>query len=83
MLRKLAIVALVLAFTALPLWAEEVSGKIQKMDTTDRSIELEDGTKLWLADSVSADQLKEGATVKASYEEKDGKKVVSKIEVSP
>jgi hypothetical protein len=83
MLRKLAIVTLVLAFTALPLWAEEVSGKIQKMDTTDRSIVLEDGTKLWLADSVSTDQLKEGATVKASYEEKDGKKVVSKIEVSP
>jgi hypothetical protein len=83
MLRKLAIVALVLTFTALPLWAEEVSGKIQKMDTTDRSIVLEDGTQLWLAESVSTDQLKEGATVKASYEEKDGKKVVTKIEVSP
>jgi hypothetical protein len=82
MLRKLAIVALMLAFTAVPLWAEEVSGKIQKMDPGDRSIVLEDGTQLWLAESVSTDQLKEGATVKASYEEKDGKKVVTAIEIS-
>jgi len=81
MLRKLAIVALVLAMTT-PLWAEEVSGKIQKVDTGDRSIVLEDGTQLWLAESVSADVLKEGATVKASYEEKDGKKVVTEIQVS-
>jgi ferric-dicitrate binding protein FerR (iron transport regulator) len=84
MLRKLAIVALVLVSMAVPLWAEEVSGKIQKMDTSDRSIVLEDGTQLWLAESVSvsADQLKEGVTVKASYEEKDGKKVVTAIEIS-
>ena len=57
-------------------------GKIQKVDTSDRSIVLEDGTQLWLAESVSADALKEGATVKASYEEKDGKKVVTEIQVS-
>lgn len=82
MLKKLAVGALLLAFTAAPLWAEEVSGKIQKIDTSDRSIVLEDGTQLWLAESVSADDLKEGATVKASYEEKDGKKVVTEIQVS-
>ena len=80
--KKLAIVALLLAFTATPLWADEVSGKIQKVDTSDRSIVLEDGTQLWLAESVSADDLKEGATVKASYEEKDGKKVITEIQVS-
>jgi Cu/Ag efflux protein CusF len=82
MVKKLAIVALFLAFTAAPLWAEEVSGKIQKVDTSDRSIVLEDGTQLWLAESVSAEDLKEGVTVKASYEEKDGKKVVTEIQVS-
>ena len=80
--KKLAIVTLVLAFAVSPLWAEEVSGKIQKVDTSDRSIVLEDGTQLWLAESVSADELQEGASVKASYEEKDGKKVVTQIEVS-
>jgi ferric-dicitrate binding protein FerR (iron transport regulator) len=82
MIRKLAIVTLALMLVAVPVWAEEVSGKIQKVDSADRSIVLEDGTQLWLAESVSADQLKEGATVKASYEEKDGKKVVTEIQVS-
>jgi len=82
MLRKLAIVALLLAFAAAPVWAEEISGKIQKVDTGDRSIVLEDGTQLWLGESVSADALQEGKTVKASYEEKDGKKVVTAIEVT-
>ncbi|HWC02424.1 MAG TPA: DUF1344 domain-containing protein [Methylomirabilota bacterium] len=82
MLRALTIVAMLLVFAAAPLWAEEVSGKIQKVDTNDRSIVLEDGTQLWLAESVSTDALKEGATVKASYEEKDGKKVVTEIQVS-
>jgi Cu/Ag efflux protein CusF len=83
MLRTLAVVAMLLALAAGPLWADEVSGKIQKVDTMERSIVLEDGTQLWLAESVSADALKEGATVKASYEEKDGKKVVTEIEVTP
>ena len=83
MLRKLAIVTLLLVLAAAaPVWAEEISGKIQKVDTSDRSIVLEDGTQLWLAESVSTDALHEGATVKASYEEKDGKKVVTQIEVS-
>jgi ferric-dicitrate binding protein FerR (iron transport regulator) len=83
MLRTLAVVAMLLALAAGPLWADEVSGKIQKVDTMERSIVLEDGTQLWLAESVSADALKEGATVKASYEEKDGKKVATEIEVTP
>jgi hypothetical protein len=85
MLKKVAIVVLVLAFaafTAMPLWAEEVSGKIQKVDPVERTIVLEDGTQLWLLEGVSADALQEGATVKASYEERDGKKVVTEIEVS-
>ena len=83
MLRKLAMIAVLVTFVAAPLWAEEVSGKIQKVDPADRSIVLEDGTQLWLAESVSTEMLKEGATVKASYEEKDGKKVVTKIDVAP
>lgn len=82
MRNKLAIIALALLFAALPAWAEEVTGKIQKVDTDDRNIVLEDGTQLWLGESVSGDQLREGTTIKASYEEKDGKKVVTQIEVS-
>jgi Cu/Ag efflux protein CusF len=82
MLKKLSIVALLLAFATAPAWAEEISGKIQKVDAGDRTIVLEDGTQLWLGDAVAAEALQEGATVKASYEEKDGKKVVTEIQVS-
>jgi Cu/Ag efflux protein CusF len=42
---------------------------------------LEDGTKVWVGESVSIDQLKEGSDVKASYEEKDGKNMATSIEM--
>ena len=61
--------------------AGEVTGKIQAVDSAERVITLEDGTKLWIAEGVSIDNLKEGARVKASYEERDGKNVVTTIEV--
>jgi hypothetical protein len=82
MLKMLAIAIALLVVAAAPVWAEEISGKIQKIDTAERTIVLEDGTQLWLGESMSADALQEGATVKASYEEKDGKKIVTAIEVS-
>jgi hypothetical protein len=62
--------------------AAEVEGKIQSMDTSDRAIVLDNGTKLWLAEGVDMEALKEGAQVKASYEERDGKNVVTDISVS-
>jgi hypothetical protein len=62
--------------------AAEVEGKIQSLDAGDRAIVLDDGTKLWLAEGVSMDTLKEGAQVKASYEERDGKNVVTEISVA-
>lgn len=74
-------VALVLALSA-GAFASEVEGKIQSVDTSDRAIVLDNGTKLWVAEGVSMDNLKEGATVKASYEERDGKNVATVIEVS-
>jgi Cu/Ag efflux protein CusF len=43
---------------------------------------LEDGTQLWVAEGQAMDDLKEGASVKASYEERDGKKIVTGIQVS-
>jgi Cu/Ag efflux protein CusF len=73
-------VALVLALS-MAAWAGEASGKVQAVDAAERVITLEDGTKLWIAEGVPMDDLKEGAKVKASYEERDGKKIVSSIEV--
>jgi Cu/Ag efflux protein CusF len=61
--------------------AGEVTGKIQAVDSTERVITLDDGTKLWIAEGVSIDDLREGARVKASYEERDGKNVVTSLDV--
>lgn len=65
-------------------WAQqELAGKVQKVDAADRTLVLEDGTQVWLAEGISLDELKEGVMVKAMYEERDGKKVATRIEVSP
>ena len=79
---KALVIALALVTAAAPVWAAEVSGKVQKVDMVDRIVVLEDGTELWVGDSVALAALKEGATIKASYEDKDGKKVVTEMEVS-
>ena len=73
-------VALVLALS-MAAWAGEATGTVQAVDPAERVIMLEDGTKLWIAEGLPMDNLKEGAKVKASYEERDGKKIVSSIEV--
>jgi hypothetical protein len=63
-------------------WSEEVQGKIQSVDASERTIVLEDGSKIWIAEGVPMDNLKEGKAVKASYEERDGKKVATTVEVA-
>ena len=62
--------------------AEDITGKVQTVDQAERAFTLDDGSKLWVAEGVSMDALKEGASVKASYEERDGKKVATSVEVS-
>jgi len=83
-MRKVVMLALagLLAVGVSGTWAEDVSGKIQSIDTSDRAIVLDDGSKIWLAEGVPMDNLKEGASVKASYEERDGKKIATSVEVS-
>jgi len=83
-MRKVLGIALVLllVFSVAGAWAAEIEGKIQKVDPADRMFVLEDGTQLWLAEGLQVDSLKEGASVKASYEERDGKKIATSIKVS-
>lgn len=61
--------------------AEEIQGKIKSLDTAERVIALENGTRIWVAEGLSMDRLREGTSVKASYEERDGKKIATSIEV--
>lgn len=74
--------ALLLVFAGAGAWAAEIEGKIQKVDPTDRVFVLEDGSQLWVAEGLAMDTLKEGASVKASYEERDGKKIITSFTVS-
>ncbi|MGH7323055.1 MAG: DUF1344 domain-containing protein [Candidatus Rokuibacteriota bacterium] len=74
--------ALLLVLSSAPVWAADIEGKIQKVDSADRVIVLEDGTRLSVAEGMSLDNLKEGTKVKASYEERDGKKVLTNVQVS-
>ena len=72
--------ALTFALTAAAA-ATDVEGKIKTLDSSEKSFVLEDGTKVWLGEGVSMENLKEGADVKASYDEQDGKNVATSIEV--
>ena len=71
--------------------AGEREGKIQSIDTASKELVLEDGTKLAVDDTTNIsvkgqqgrlEDLKEGAKVKATYSEKDGKNVAASLEVS-
>lgn len=74
--------ALLLVLSATVGWAADIEGTVRAVDPADRVIVLEDGTKLWVAEGLALDNLKEGAKVKASYEERDGKNVVTNLQVS-
>lgn len=76
------VLAFLLVVSAGAAWAGDVEGKVKSMDTNDRMVVLEDGTKLWIAEGVSIDGLKEGSKVKASFEERDGKNVATIFVIS-
>jgi hypothetical protein len=83
MMRYIAIGALIL-FAALvaPAWGGgSMEGKVQSVDASERTVTLDNGTKVWLADGIALDAVKEGDEVKVSYEEKDGKPVATSVEM--
>lgn len=61
--------------------AKEVQGKVKSLDRLRKTVTLEDGTKLLIPESIkiTAGSLKKGAMVIATYEERDGQKVVTSI----
>jgi hypothetical protein len=82
MMRKALVLAVLLAFALTGVaWAAEVQGKIKSVDASEKSFVLEDGTKIWLGDGLAVDTLQEGAEVTASYDQKDGKNVATRVEV--
>lgn len=82
MSRAITILAAVLLIASVA-GAADIEGKVKTWDAATKMITLEDGTQLSVAADAKmmGDQVKEGSTVKASYDEKDGKKVITQIEV--
>ena len=81
MIRYIAIVSMVvIAALVAPAWGGSMEGKVQSVDASERTMTLDNGTKVWLSDAVALDGVKEGAEVKVSYEEKDGKPVATSVE---
>lgn len=62
---------------------QQIQGKIQSVDPSGAMLTLEDGTQLTIPPTVRVprESLKEGALVKASFEERGGQKVVTSLEV--
>ena len=62
---------------------QQAEGKIMSLDPSGRMLTLEDGTQLTIPPSIKVprEALREGAIVKASFEEKGGQKVVTSLEV--
>ena len=77
------VVAPVMAQQA-PAAGKTIEGKVMAVDPSGKSLTLDDGTKLTIPESVkvSKTDLKPGAAVKAAYEEKDGQKILTHLEIA-
>lgn len=70
-------------------WASEtmaqqpkaVQGQVKSVDAAKKMVTLDDGTMLMVSDDAKLKELKPGTKIKASYDEKDGQKVTTSIEV--
>ncbi len=79
-MKKVLGIALALLFTlTLSAAAEQVKGTVKAIDRADRSIVLDDGTKLTVSDSQLS-TLTAGDQVRAMFETQGGKNVVRDLE---
>jgi len=74
-----ALALLIAAVAPLAAFAADMEGKVQSVDTGERTFTLENGTKIWLADGVAVESIKEGTEVTVSYDERDGKPVATAV----
>lgn len=60
---------------------KEVSGAVKSVDAAKKTVTLQDGTTLMVADEAKLKDLKPGAMIKASYQDQGGQKMATSIEV--
>jgi hypothetical protein len=80
-----AVVMIGLLSVSLAVAQQDVVGKIKSVDSSAKTVMLEDGTKLVIPEGsqVAITELKPGQSVKVSYEEKNGQKTVKSISIEP
>ena len=62
--------------------AQQVQGKVTALDSAKRTLTLDDGTELTIPPGAQLPpDVKEGAMIKASFEERAGQKVLTGLEV--
>jgi Cu/Ag efflux protein CusF len=76
----IAAIFLVLGSWVWALSAAEMEGRIITIDPVNRTLTLESGAKIQVADQVALDALREGDDVTVSYEEKDGTPVAIRVD---
>jgi Cu/Ag efflux protein CusF len=59
----------------------EVQGAVKSVDAAKKTVTLQDGTTLMVADAAKLKDLKPGSMIKASYEDRSGQKMATSIEV--
>lgn len=71
--------------TASLVWAADVQGKIQKVDSSGKWVTLDTGIMLMIPASVQVDRaaLKPGTDVKVSYETQGSDHIVTAIDLHP
>jgi hypothetical protein len=75
--------ALLLVVSVAAAAGNEVQGKVKMWDAASNTLTLEDGTQISVPAGVQVPRdLAAGANVKASYDEKDGKKTATSIQVT-
>jgi Cu/Ag efflux protein CusF len=63
---------------------QKLQGQIKSIDPPKKEVTFADGTKFTIPEGAKlSPDVKEGATVVASYKEEAGKKVLTRIEVQP
>jgi hypothetical protein len=62
--------------------ASDVQGRVKTMEMTQKVITLDNGTRLfWTDETPVAEQIQSGDVVRAKYEERGGRLVVTEIEI--
>ena len=61
--------------------AAEREGKVTKWETTSRTVTFDDGSTYIFNETVKTDTMKEGARIRVTYDEKDGKFHATKYEI--